>query len=287
MHEGLAWLAESSEGAEWLERLPGMLADCARRWSLDLEDEPFADAFESLAVPARRPDGTPVVLKLAFTGRENEHEADALAHWEGDGAVRLLDHDRERNALLLERAQPGTPLSTEPLEAALDVYVDILPRLWRPASAPFRTLSDEAAWWADDLRGDWERAGRPFERELLDVALEALDELPHTQGELVLVHQDLHAGNLLRASRQPWLAIDPKPLLAEREFSVAPIVRGTELGHSREAVVRRLDRLSEVLGLDRDRARRWTIAQTLAWSTTGDGEFAEHYDVARWLAWDA
>src|SRR4029079_2142649 len=91
---------------------------------------------------------------------------------------------------------------------------------------------------------------------------------------------------LLRASRQPWLAIDPKPLLAEREILVAPIVRRTQLGHTREAVVRPLDRISEVLGLDRDRARRWTIAQTLAWSTTGDGEFAEHYDVARWLAWD-
>jgi streptomycin 6-kinase len=283
MHEGLAWLAESPEGAEWLERLPGTLADCARRWSLDL-DEPFTEAFESLAVPARRPDGTAVVLKLAFTGRENEHEADALAHWHGDGAVRLLDHDREQDALLLERARPGTPLSSEPLEAALDVYVDLLPRLWKPAGAPFRTLADEAAWWADELSGDWELAGRPFERELLDVALAALEELPPTQGEQVLVHQDLHAGNVLRAERQPWLAIDPKPLLAEREFSLAPIVRGTELGHSREAVLRRLDRLSEALGLDRDRARRWTIAQTLAWSTTGDGDLTEHYDAARWLA---
>src|SRR4051794_6809798 len=163
MHEGLAWLAESAEGAEWLERLPDMLADCTGRWSLELGD-PFAEAFESLAVPARRPDGTAVVLKLAFTGREKEHEAAALAHWGGDGAVRLLDHAPERNALLLERAEPGTPLSAEPIDAALDALADLLPRLWKPAGAPFRTLADEAAWWAGDLPGDWEQAGRPYER---------------------------------------------------------------------------------------------------------------------------
>jgi streptomycin 6-kinase len=224
------------------------------------------------------------VLKLAFRGRENEHEGPALAHWRGDGAVALLDDDRDRNALLLERAEPGTPLCDEPLESALDVYIELLPRLWRPAGAPFRALADEAAWWAGDIERDWERAGRPIERELLDVALQALRELPGTQGELVLVHQDLHAGNILRAQRQPWLAIDPKPLLAEREFSLAPIVRGTELGHSREAVIWRLDRLCDALDLDRDRARRWTIAQTLAWAFTDAGTIHEHVEASRWLA---
>ena len=286
MHDGLAWLAESPEGAEWLERLPGVLSDCAARWSLDL-GEPFVEAFESLAVPAERADGSQVVLKLAFRGRENEHEAAALAHWSGDGAVVLLDYEPECNALLLERAEPGTPLASEPLQAALDVIADLLPRLWQPAGPPFRTLAEEAAWWAGDIERDWESAGRPIERELLDVALAALHDLPGTQGELVLVHQDLHAGNVLRAQRQRWLAIDPKPILAEREFSLAPIVRGTELGHSREAVLRRLDRLCEALDLDRDRARRWTIVQTLAWAITDSGTIEEHVEASRWLAEDA
>ena len=69
--------------------------------------------------------------------------------------------------------------------------------------------------------------------------------------------------------REPWLAIDPKPLTGEREFAVAPIVRSTELGHSRRAVLRRLDRLTAELGLDRDRARGWTIGQTIAWAIGG------------------
>ena len=85
----------------------------------------------------------------------------------------------------------------------------------------------------------------------------ALEELAPTQGEQVLIHQDLHADNVLAAQREPWLVIDPKPLVGEREFSLAPIIRSVELGHSRRAVVERLDRLSSELGLDRERARGW------------------------------
>ena len=257
----------------WLARLPTLLQECAERWSLELE-EPFAYAFASLAVPAGD-----VVLKVQFPGRESEHEAEALRVWDGDGAVRLLDHDPERNALLLERARPGTPLAVVGLEGALEVFADLLPRLWKPAGAPFRPLAEEAAWWIDDLPHRWEEAGRPFERALLDAALVALRELSATQGEQVLVHQDLHALNVLAAEREPWLAIDPKPLAGEREFGIAAIVRGTELGHSKCDVVRRLDRLTSELALDRERARGWALGQTIAWGVGHE----EHVDVARWL----
>ena len=69
-----------------------------------------------------------------------------------------------------------------------------------------------------------------------------------------------------RPTREPWLVIDPKPLAAEREFAVAPIVRSGELGHSKREVLYRLDRLCAELGLDRERACGWTIVQTIAWS---------------------
>jgi len=162
------------------------------------------------------------------------------------------------------------------------VFVDLLPRLWKPAGAPFRTLAAEAAWWADSLEETWERFAQPFERRLLDAALEALQQLPHTQGEQVLLHQDLHGDNVLSARREPWLAIDPKPLVGEREFGVAPIVRSRELGHSRTDVLYRFDRLVSELGLDRERARGWTIGQTIAWAF--DGEHRQtHVEVARWL----
>jgi streptomycin 6-kinase len=222
------------------------------------------------------------VLKVQEPHRESEHEAAALRLWDGEGAVRLLDHDPEEHALLLERAVPGTPLSAAGQEAALDAFVELLPRLWKPAGAPFGTLAAEAAWWADSLEETWERFDRPFERKLLDAALEALVELPRTQGEQVLLHQDLHGENVLAAQREPWLVIDPKPLAGEREFGIAPIVRSRELGHSRADVLGRFDRLTSELGLDRERARGWSVAQTIAWSF--DSTFhTTHVETARWL----
>ena len=90
---------------------------------------------------------------------------------------------------------------------------------------------------------------------------------------------------MLRATRQPWLAIDPKPLAGEREFGIAPIVRSSELGHGRAAVRYRFDRLTAELGLDRERARGWTFAQTLAWGFDGDGRVLPgHLAVARWMS---
>ena len=110
------------------------------------------------------------------------------------------------------------------------MFVDLLPRLWKPAGAPFRPLADEAAWWAGSLSDDYERAGRPFERALLGAALEAIETLSRSQGEQVLVNQDMHADNVVRAEREPWLLIDPKPLVGEREFGVAATVRGGSSG---------------------------------------------------------
>jgi streptomycin 6-kinase len=278
----LAWLRKTDAGRPWLDSLPNLVERCVTRWSLQI-GEPYPDSFVALVLPAMLPDGTGAVLKIQFPHTESEHEADALELWAGDGAVHLLDSDVELRTLLLERCVPGTHLAEREADEALTVLTGLLPRLWKPAGEPFRRLADEAERWAANLNDRWERAGRPFERRLLDAAVGALRELGPSQGEPVLVHQDLHADNVLRAEREPWLVIDPKPLVGESELSVAPVVRSYELGHARELVLRRLDRLTADLDLDRERARWWTIAQTLAWSFEGDRVLPRHVETARWL----
>ena len=235
----LEWIAGFEAGRSWLDALPGMLHACAERWSLRI-GAPYERSHLSFAARATRADQSEVVLKIQFPHPECEHEAAALEHWNGSGAVRLLALDAERHALLLERCEPGTHLSERDGDEALGVLTGLLPRLWRPAGTRFVPLANEAARWADNIPRSWEAAGRPFERILVDEAVGLLGELSVSQGEQVLLHQDLHADNVLQAEREPWLAIDPKPLAGEREFGVAPIVRSKELGHSRELVVRRL-----------------------------------------------
>jgi streptomycin 6-kinase len=283
IHPGLEWAHASLGGREWLERLPRIVDGCAERWSLRL-GPPFPYAYASLALPATLPDRSRAVLKIQFPDRESEHEAAALARWNGEGAVRLLAHDADRRALLLEHCQPGTPLSEMEQDAALDVMIGLLPRLWLPAGAPFHRLADEAGRWVEDLPRSWQRAEQPFDRRLLHRAVDALRTLLDSQGEQVLLDQDLHAGNVLRAAREPWLVIDPKPLVGEREFGIAALVRGDELGRGPDLVRYRLDRLTRVLDLDRERARDWALAHTLAWAFEGDEALPLHVETAGWLA---
>jgi streptomycin 6-kinase len=265
----------------WLERVPELVDECVDAWDLRL-GEPYPAGAAGYAVRADLAEGTPVVLKVIFPHREAEHEAAALRVWGGNGAVRLLDYDEERWAMLLERCEPGTLLAEAEPETALDVFIELLPRLWKNEGPPFRTLADEAGWWIESLPGEWERVGRPFDRRLVDTAIGVLRELSGSQGEQVLLHQDLHGDNVLAAEREPWLVIDPKPLVGEREFGVAPIVRDVELGNGRPDLLRRFDRLTAELSLDRDRARGWTIGQTIAWSFD-TSYLPQHVQLVQWL----
>jgi streptomycin 6-kinase len=257
----------------WREDAPRLVDEIAEEWELAIGD-PYVPGVPSHVVRAELADGTPAVLKVFWPHREAEHEADALERWSGDGAVRLLRRDDERSALLLERCEPGTFLSVSG-DDPIEVFVDLLPRLWKPGDG-FRPLAEEVDWWLDhDLRD-------VPDARLRDAAIGQTRELAPTQGEQVLVHQDLHGENVLAAEREPWLAIDPKPLAGEREFGIAPIVRSPELGHSKRETFYRLDRLCAELELDRERALGWTIAQTVAW--LGGSEMIEtHLDTLGWL----
>jgi streptomycin 6-kinase len=264
---------EFAQIAKWRANVAELVTDCCLRWDLRA-GVPYVPGAAGYVVRVERADGTPAVLKVFWPHREAEQEADALERWDGDGAVRMLARDDERSALLLECCEPGSFLSTH--DDPLGVLIELLPRLWRSGDG-FRPLADEAEWWLEhDL------AEVPDKR-LRDAAVHYLRDLVPTQGEQVLLHQDLHGENVLAAQREPWLVIDPKPLAGEREFSVAPIVRSSELGHSKRDALYRLDRLCSELDLDRDRALGWTIAQTMAWSDGDDTSL----DTVRWLLEDA
>ncbi len=106
---------------------------------------------------------------------------------------------------------------------------------------------------------------------------------PVPKGSRCFATRTLHTDNVLRARREPWLVIDPKPLVGEREFGIGALVRGDELGRGRDLVRRRLDRLTSDLSLDADRARGWALAQTLAWAFDDGGVDLGQVETAGWL----
>jgi streptomycin 6-kinase len=266
--------------------LPRLAAECAEQWSLRL-GEPFRDGKVSFTLPATLADGSEAVLKVNFPEDESAREADALAYWRGEGAVRLLAVDRERNALLVERAVPGTSLWELDDDDATLIAASVLRRLWqRPAlnGHPFRVLGAEAGRWMTRLRSDWEALGRPFEQSLVDAAAEAARELAGSQPRLVVCHQDLQGSNVLRAQREPWLAIDPKPIVGEPAFDVVSLLRDRRWSIRGEVMRRRLDLLAVELGLERERMRGWGVVHALYWGVGPNKLEAEMVECARLLA---
>jgi streptomycin 6-kinase len=261
-----ALVEEWQHEPEWLAALPTLVAECADQWDLWLEEP--VDTAHALVVPAGD-----VVLKLnAPSHFEADHEAEALERWAGNGAVRVVAREDARRAYLCERCRPGTTLT----EAGVDhvpVVVELLPRLSveLPMSEPFRLLADEAERWAEEVPRRFELGGRPFEHQLLDYAVDVFRSAD-TSSASFLVNQDLHGWNVLRAEREPWLVIDPKPLVGERELDGVGLLRNAGLQADPARSVRRwLDALAE-LGLDRERTRGWGVAHALAWAwrdTTG------------------
>ncbi len=266
--ETIHWWARDPAGAAWLASLPRLAEECAERWGLVL-GRPLPGGHVSLTLAATRQDGMPAVVKLRMPDEESRFEADALALWDGCGAARLLERDDDRWALLIERLDPGTSLLERPDDEAVETVGSLLHTLHAvPApDGPFTRLADVATTWAENLPRRWERLGRPFERRLLDTAVDACAALPDDASPVVL-HQDLHAGNVLRDG-DGWRVIDPKPLLGDAAFDCAAIVRDRRhpaLPADLEGVVaRRLDQIVAATGYDRARVRAWGITHTLAW----------------------
>lgn len=233
-----------------MDDLRRLAEECARTWGLTLEESLESEA--SLVVPA----GDAVLKVNAEWHFEAEFEADALALWDGRGAVRLLGRNDERHVLLIERCRPGTRL-WDSGEDEIDVVAELLPRLeLEPAEPyPFRTVADEADRWLEELPQRY-----PASR-LLDAALDVFRTVDRTASHLV--NQDLHGGNVLRAQREPWLVIDPKPLVGEREIDgVGPL-------RNADDPARWLDALAG-LGYDRERLWGWGFAHALAWDNPDD-----------------
>lgn len=239
------------EGAEWLAGLPALTESCLARWDLTV-DGPLMHGVCALVVPVRRPSGEPAVLKVTWPHDEARHEALALALWDGDGAVRLLDHDDDAWALLLERLDPGTTLQDAPIDEALAVITRMIKRLDRPAPPGVRHMRDNAARWVHELP---EENDGSVPDELVAQAVAYCRELGPAAGNH-LVNEDLHYDNVLRGDREPWLVIDPKPIAGDREFGLIPLLWNR---FDDVEAAGGLAAIAEAAGLDVELARKWTF----------------------------
>ncbi len=277
------------DGMAWLDRLEVLQAQAADKWDLRVGTA-FDGSNVSYVAPVTCRDGSSAVLKLNFPEPETENEPDALLHWDGRRAARLIAHDPDFRALLIERLEPGDALHLRGELASLEVGASVLREFRRPPPVghSFRRLDGVALQWRADLQKRKQQCSRSLQA-LIDRAIGSIDDLVGSASETVVLHQDLHAGNILHAGGRGWLAIDPKPMVGDPAFDAASLLRDRrdELWQDPEPIRRirhRLDTLVAELDLDRSRMRDWAIVHALAWGVGASATDEKLVACAGWLA---
>ena len=250
--------------APWLEQLPELAAGYLRRWRLRL-DGPVMHGWCAMVLPVRTAEGDNAVLKLSWPHEEAREEHRALAVWNGVGAVRLLAVDASGFVMLLERLHADRDLTTEPLEAALRRTGELLARLGVAVDDSFVLVEESARRWAAELAAARREPPVGVPQRMLDRAAVLLGDLL-AESASVLLHTDLHYYNVLAGEREPWLAIDPKPLVGDPAYEIAPLLwnRWPEATASADLAGHlrwRADVVAEPLGLDRATVAGWVTVR--------------------------
>jgi streptomycin 6-kinase len=251
---------EGELGAKWLAELPGIVEELLGRWGC-VPDGEVVHGGVGVIVPVRRRAEETAVLKVSFPHPGNVHEPDALVAWGGHGAVLLHERDDERFAMLLERVQTSTLAEIEDGDEVVTVAGRLNRRLAIPAPPGLPRLREQADAWEEQLRKDAGELAHTLSRDVLDAAMATVRELGRVQPD-TLIHGDLHARNILRAGREPWLAVDPKGCAGDPAYDGGTLLKSRaltllEADDLGKAVDRVLDVFAEAAELDRERVRRW------------------------------
>ncbi|WP_093811079.1 aminoglycoside phosphotransferase family protein [Streptomyces sp. Ncost-T6T-1] len=265
--------------AAWCAGTPDLIARLASRWGLVLGG-PLPDGASSVALRCRWPGGTPAVLKVSPELDLMAEQTRTLGWFAASGRVpAVLAADKEAGAMVLEEVLPGTLAEDMPAASLPEQWAELLAALHGVAPPPQLTRL---------LRGRCEesfaRVGRRLSEPAIgarmnattwDRAFQRCERLLDTEATTVLLHGDLHLGNVLDGGAdRGLLAIDPKACVGDPCFdAVDYVVAGAGL----EGVEARCMRVAAACGLDGDRLHAWSrvIAPFAAIAHLGAGSGAD------------
>ncbi|TKA11948.1 aminoglycoside phosphotransferase family protein [Actinacidiphila oryziradicis] len=280
---------EGEGGAAWLAELPRIVEELLERWGCAPDGEVMHGGV-GVIVPVQHGVEGASVLKVSFPHPGNVYEPDAFAAWGGRGAVLLHERDDERFAMLLERAQSSTLAEVEDGDEVVTVAGRINRRLAIPAPPGLPRLREQADAWEEQLRKDAGELTHTLAPYVVDAAVATVRELARVQPD-TLIHGDLHARNILRADREPWLAVDPKGYAGDPAYDGGTLLKShaltlLEADDLHKAVHRTLDVFVEAAELDRERAQRWAqlhAVQTAFWGRRHGFRMARSGSRLDWL----
>lgn len=267
-----------SEGEAWLEALPALLQECRKLWHLELQTSSFELSY-NYVTSVGLCDGTPAILKIGYPNVVNETKA--LRVLNGHCTVRLLQSDENLGALLLEKIEPGTPLTSiqrKDDEYATLLAADLLKNL--PVSPPDDETFPTVAEWGEVFQRVKAVGRNPLPPNVLEKAQSLLGELEQGKTSEALLHGDLHHDNILFDDQRGWLSIDPKGVIGDPLFNAARFLNNPrpdliQMESPEKITERRLEILSSIFNSDRYQLAAWAFVDCIlsaCWLIESGGE---------------
>lgn len=270
------------KGRKWLDSLPEKIAMYERKWDLTI-GEPFHLSYNYTA-PAKRIDGTNVVLKISYPDDPDFISGvEALKIFAGQSLPKLLEEDIDDGVILMEQVLPGKTLDTlGDDERETYIACGVLKKLWRPA--PQNELLIQLPTWLNGFKRHQDKysGSGPFPNELFSHAEEFLKTADLKKG--ILTHGDFHHDHILSSGKDEWVVVDPRGIIGHPLYDVATFLynpRRTLLGNPNveEIVKKRIAIFSSELGADKEDIVQWGITQSLLsaiWSLEDHGKGWEY-----------
>lgn len=260
------------EGKQWLIKLPEIVEEIEQNWSLSVKNA-FPNLSYHYVAPCVCADGSEAVLKIGFPGEAVNifNEMKMLKYLDGRNSVELLRFDEKRFAFLLEKLTPGKNLKTiyQNDEAkAVEIVIEVMRAFWQkaPEDSNFPRLED---WF----KGFDSAAKTEFPASYIKRARKFFDELTESKQKMLL-HGDFHHENILSATREPFLAIDPKGIVGDIGYDISIFL----INHAgwlksepdlRGKLDKAIRKFAESFEIEPQNVRKWVFAHTVlsAWWT--------------------
>ena len=279
-----------SDGAKWLTELPKIVGEIERNWALKV-GKPFANLSYHFVAPCISKNGGEAVLKIAYPEKDTPifNEAETLKLYDGNGAVKFLNFDENRPAMLLERLNPGETLIEVfrgKEERCVEIAIEVLRKLIRktPEKHEFVRLK---SWFASFEKAE----NTAFPAENIRKARTFYEEL--SSAEACLIHGDFHHQNILSAERGSFFVIDPKGVIGQIGYEIGVFLNNhvwflRDDKNLDEKINRAVLEFSNAFEIAPASLKKWGYAQCVlsAWSTFQDNGENWKTDLALTEIWD-
>ena len=258
------------EGSLWLDQLPALISYFSKKWQLQ-NIVPFSNlSYHYVARAFSVQYKSDVVLKLGIPIGELDKEQKTLNYFNGHGCVKLLAHEINKGAMLLQSINPGTTLKTffpDRDIQAIEKAARVMQKLHtQPISSKDADIFPTINNWYSLL--DTFKTNKIPQKQLQKVQ-KLSRNLLSSQKELYVLHGDLHHENILFDElSDTWLAIDPKGVIGERACEIGPFIYNPlpellQQSKPENIIARRFDQFSTILIIDQQKLIDWSYTRAI------------------------